>query len=83
MCMHKVINKYLNRQGEYLNEIGAVYENIYGIDQWWIGLTDLGRKDFLFFYIRLLNISVSLFSAVNGKMYIKFSLNQNIYVIYK
>jgi len=41
MCMHKVINKYLYRQGEYLNEIGAVYENIYGIDQWWIGLTDL------------------------------------------
>jgi hypothetical protein len=38
------VNKHLYRQGEYLNEIGAVYENIYGIDQWWIGLSDLGRK---------------------------------------
>ena len=42
--MNKGKNKYFYRQGEYLNEIGAVYENIYGIDHWWIGLTDLGRK---------------------------------------
>jgi hypothetical protein len=55
-CMNKGINKYLYRQGEYLFEIGAVYENIYGIDQWWIGLTDLGRTHVIFFYIRLLNI---------------------------
>ncbi len=54
--MNKGLNKYLYRQGEYLNEIGEVYENIYGIGQWWIGLTDLGRKYILFFYIRLLNI---------------------------
>jgi hypothetical protein len=54
--MKKVINKYLCRQGEYLFEIGAVYENIYGINQWWIGLTDLGRKHVIFFYIRLPNI---------------------------
>jgi hypothetical protein len=31
------------RQAEYLYEIAVVYDNIYGIDQWWIGLTDLGR----------------------------------------
>jgi hypothetical protein len=58
----------LYRQGEYLNEIGAVYENIYGIDQWWIGLTDLGWKDFfILLYQTSEQISVSLFSAVNGK----------------
>jgi hypothetical protein len=56
MYKKKGINKYLYRQGEYLNEIGEVYENIYGIDQWWIGLTDLGWKYIIFFYIILLNI---------------------------
>ncbi len=54
--MNKGKNKYFYRQGEYLNEIGAVYENIYGIDHWWIGLTDLGRKHVICFYIRLPNI---------------------------
>jgi hypothetical protein len=51
--MNKGKHKYLYRQGEYLNEIGAVYENIYGIYQWWIGLTDLGMKDVFFFYVIL------------------------------
>ncbi len=70
-----VINKYLYRQGEYLNEIGAVYENIYGIDQWWIGLTDLGRKHVIFFFI-----SISNLMCHNKRKYFykKFALNQKM-----
>jgi hypothetical protein len=33
----------LCRQAEYLYEIALVYENIFGINQWWIGLSDLGN----------------------------------------
>jgi hypothetical protein len=33
------------RQAEYLHSIAKKYESIYayGIDHWWIGLTDAGR----------------------------------------
>ncbi len=62
--MKKVKNKYLYRQGEYLNEIGAVYANIYGIDQWWIGLTDLGRKD-IFSFISDFSTYISIFICTN------------------
>ncbi len=30
------------RQGEFLHGLAVVYANIYEIDHWWIGLTDLG-----------------------------------------
>ncbi len=30
------------RQGEFLHGLAVVYASIYEIDQWWIGLSDLG-----------------------------------------
>ncbi len=74
--MYEGINEYLSRQGEYLNEIAAVYENIYGIDQWWIGLTDLGRTHGLFFDIRLVNACRYLYLPQKKwkKLYTNFHL---------
>ncbi len=36
-----ICGKYY-RQGEFLHGLAVVYASIYEIDQWWIGLTDLG-----------------------------------------
>jgi hypothetical protein len=33
------------RQAEFLHEMAVLYEIISGIDQWWIGLTDLGKPE--------------------------------------
>jgi hypothetical protein len=43
MFEHVSESVLLCRQAEYLYEIGLVYENIFGINQWWIGLSDLGN----------------------------------------
>jgi len=32
------------RVGEFLHTIAVLYADIYAIDQWWIGLTDLGKE---------------------------------------
>ncbi len=32
-----------HRQAEYLHQQALTYGNIYGVDQWWIGLTDFGK----------------------------------------
>jgi len=51
-----IIITILRRQAEFLQEAGAVFQTISGIDQWWIGLTNSGNaicincllnKDFL------------------------------------
>jgi hypothetical protein len=39
--------KIYYRQGEFLHGLAVVYESIYEIDLWWIGLTDLGMFQFL------------------------------------
>ncbi len=36
------INAIYDRQAEFLHQLAAVYEITTGIEQWWIGLTDLG-----------------------------------------
>ncbi len=36
-------HKYISRQAEYLHQQAMDYQNTYGIDQWWIGLTDFGK----------------------------------------
>jgi hypothetical protein len=36
-------------QGEFLHGLAVVYENMYDIDEWWIGLTDLGMFQPLIF----------------------------------
>jgi hypothetical protein len=38
--------KIYYRQGEFLHGLAVVYESIYEIDQWWIGITDLGIFQF-------------------------------------
>jgi hypothetical protein len=38
--------KIYYRQGEFLHGLAVVYDSIYEIDQWWIGLTDLGMYQF-------------------------------------
>jgi hypothetical protein len=38
--------KIYYRQGEFLHGLAVVYESIYEIDRWWIGLTDLGMFQF-------------------------------------
>jgi hypothetical protein len=52
MCILNMLlyctSKFLCRQGEYLHEVAKVYENIFGINQWWIGLTDLGNLTYKF-----------------------------------
>jgi hypothetical protein len=35
--------RYISRQAEYLHQQAMDYQNTYGIDQWWIGLTDFGK----------------------------------------
>ncbi len=35
------------RKGEFLHGLAVIYENMYEIDQWWIGLTDLGMSQLL------------------------------------
>ena len=35
--------QYIPRQAEYLHQQAVDYQNTYGIDQWWIGLTDFGK----------------------------------------
>jgi hypothetical protein len=35
--------QYIPRQAEYLHQQAMDYQNTYGIDQWWIGLTDFGK----------------------------------------
>ena len=47
--MHSFYYKLINlRQGEFLHGLAVVYESIYEIHQWWIGLTDLGTLKLLF-----------------------------------
>jgi hypothetical protein len=43
MFEHVSESVILGRQAEYLYEIALMYENIFGINQWWIGLSDLGN----------------------------------------
>ncbi len=43
MFEHVSKSVILCRQAEYLYEIALVYENIFEINQWWIGLSDLGN----------------------------------------
>jgi len=33
------------RKGEFLHGLALVYEAMYGIDHWWIGLSDLGEEE--------------------------------------
>jgi hypothetical protein len=33
---------FIFRQADFLHEIATIYESVAGIEQWWIGLTDLG-----------------------------------------
>jgi hypothetical protein len=34
------------RQAEFLHDVAVGLENPAGIDQWWIGLSDMGKKKF-------------------------------------
>jgi len=44
------------RQGEFLHGLAVVYESIYEIDRWWIGLTDLGTF-YIFQRVEPINLS--------------------------
>jgi hypothetical protein len=43
-------------QADYLHDVAAIYGSLSGIENWWIGLSDLGMKLMIFYleiYIKI------------------------------